>query len=143
MIRCIWAHCTTVFFPQAFKEYCYSLKGSYRQQAFFAMLTGLATRTISRCCPKIEIQNFNMVKCKSTSLLSFPHSSHLYGHPFHSSYWTSPITPPPFKDKEVAQARRVFFFLFFFFFFFFFFFNGAFHIEGLSSLVTLHFLKLR
>ena len=70
------------------------------------MLTGLATRTISRCCPKIEIQNFNIVKCKSTSFLSFPHSSHLYGHPFHSSHWTSPITPPPFKDKEVAQARR-------------------------------------
>ena len=36
-----------------------------------------------------------MVMCKTTSFLSFPHSSSLYGHSFHSSHQTSRTTPPP------------------------------------------------
>ena len=35
-----------------------------------------------------------MVVCKTTSFLSFPHSSSLYGHSFHSSHRTSHTTPP-------------------------------------------------
>ena len=35
-----------------------------------------------------------MVMCKTTSFLSFPHSSSLYGHSSHSSHRTSRTTPP-------------------------------------------------